>query len=60
MRLTPDGLAPIEGVVDYLHPNFLGIRTADAFYRFLGRNAFGAPVGITLHDFSSTPDVDGW
>ena len=42
VRLTPHGLEPLEGVVDYLRPNFLGVRTAEALYRFFGRNAFGA------------------
>ncbi|MGI8716013.1 MAG: SRPBCC domain-containing protein [Solirubrobacteraceae bacterium] len=51
VRLTPDGLEPIEGVVDYLRPNFMGIRTADALYCLFGRNAFGAPVALTIHAF---------
>ena len=25
-------------------------------YRFFGRNAFGAPVGMTVHDFSGSGD----
>jgi hypothetical protein len=35
VRLRPAGLAPIEGVVDYLSPSFLGVRTDDALYRFI-------------------------
>jgi hypothetical protein len=54
VRLTPQGLEPLEGVLDYLRPNFMGVRTADALYCFFGRNAFGAPVGMTIHVF-----VDG-
>jgi hypothetical protein len=54
VRLTPQGLEPVEGVVDYLQPNFMGVRTTDALYRFFGRNAFGAPVGMSIHMF-----VDG-
>jgi hypothetical protein len=54
VRLTPHGLEPVEGVLDYLRPNFIGVRTADALYRFFGRNAFGAPVGMSIHMF-----VDG-
>jgi hypothetical protein len=27
VRLTPEGLAPIEGVVDYVSPEVLGVRT---------------------------------
>jgi uncharacterized protein YndB with AHSA1/START domain len=44
-----------EGVVDYLTPNFLGVRTADALYRFYGRNAFGWRIGVGRHHFA---DVD--
>ena len=40
VALEPEGLAPLEGVVDYLTANFIGVRTDDALYRFFGRNAF--------------------
>ncbi len=56
VRLTPRGLEPIEGVLDYLRPNFIGVRTADALYRFFGRNAFGAPVGMSIHMFADGAD----
>jgi hypothetical protein len=52
VRLTPEGVQPIEGVVDYLTANFMGIRTADALYCFFGRNAFGGPVAVTIHSFN--------
>ena len=38
------GFGTVDGVVDYLTPHFVGIRTADALYRFYGRNAFGGTV----------------
>jgi hypothetical protein len=67
VRLTPKGLEPLDGVVDYLQPNFLGIRTADALYRFFGRNAFGGPVAISVHVFDdgvtaekTTRDWQNW
>ncbi|WP_067135277.1 hypothetical protein [Microtetraspora malaysiensis] len=41
VRLPPAGLTPIEGVVDYATPVFLGVRSADALYRFYGRDAWG-------------------
>lgn len=41
-----------DGVVDYDRGSFLGIRTGDGLYRFFGRNAFGGPVALALHDFS--------
>lgn len=35
VRATPDGLPPIEGVVDFVSRGILGVRTDDALYRFL-------------------------
>ena len=58
VRLTPEGLDPVEGVVDYLRPNFMGIRTADALYCFFGRNAFGGPVAMTIHLFANGVDPE--
>jgi uncharacterized protein YndB with AHSA1/START domain len=62
--LAPQGLEPVEGVIDYLRPNFTGIRTADALYCFFGRNAFGAPVGMSIHMFADGVDPEktkqGW
>src|SRR5215207_356746 len=34
VRLTPDGLEAIDGVVDYATPELLGVRRADALYGF--------------------------
>lgn len=56
VRISVPGIGPIKGVLDYVHPNFIGIRTSDGLYRFFGRNAFGGPVGMSIHLFS--PDVD--
>ncbi|MFG3020222.1 SRPBCC domain-containing protein [Streptomyces sp. NPDC048254] len=46
----------LEAVVDYRNPYFIGLRTDDALVRFFGRNHWGAPVGISIHDFA--PDAD--
>ena len=46
----------IVAVVDYRNPYFIGLRTDDALIRFFGRNHWGAPVGISVHDFA--PDAD--
>ncbi|MFF4310370.1 SRPBCC family protein [Streptomyces sp. 900105755] len=46
----------LEAVVDYRDPYFVGLRTEDALIRFFGRNHWGAPVGISVHDFA--PDAD--
>lgn len=51
------GVGRLAGEIDFLNENFLGLRTADTLYRFFGRNAFGAPVGMTVHDFSSHGDA---
>jgi hypothetical protein len=58
VRLTPEGLDPLNGVVDYLRPNFLGIRTDDGLYRFFVRSAFGGPVGVVAHLFTDGVDVE--
>jgi hypothetical protein len=57
VRLTPDGVDPLEGVIDYLRPNFMGIRTGDALYCFFGRNAFGGPVALSIHHFGDGIDA---
>jgi hypothetical protein len=59
VRVDLPGTGPVDAVVDYLHPHFLGLRTADAMYRFFGRNAFGAPVGIAVHSFAGGTSTDG-
>ncbi|MPZ95886.1 MAG: SRPBCC domain-containing protein [Propionibacteriales bacterium] len=56
VRLTPAGLEPIEGVVDYATPAFLGVRGADALYRFYGRDVWGWPVGVAHHLFADGAD----
>jgi hypothetical protein len=48
----------VDGVVDYFAPNFLGIRSDQALYRFFGRNAFGGPVGMSIHHFADGVDAD--
>jgi uncharacterized protein YndB with AHSA1/START domain len=53
VTITPEGMPPIDGTVDYLSPDFLGVRTDDATYRFirgwndtavLGHNLFADDV----------------
>ncbi|AGM03391.1 SRPBCC family protein [Amycolatopsis keratiniphila] len=51
-------VAGVEGVVDYLTPAFIGVRTEDALYRFYGRNVWGWPVGIGHHLFAEDADAD--
>jgi hypothetical protein len=54
VHLEADG---VDGVIDYLNGNFLGVRSGEALYRFFGRNAFGGPVGMSIHHFGDV-DVD--
>ncbi|CCQ47566.1 putative uncharacterized protein [Pseudarthrobacter siccitolerans] len=58
VELELDGVGRLSGEVDFSNEHFLGIRTSDALYRFFGRNAFGAPVGMTVHDFSGSGDTE--
>jgi hypothetical protein len=51
-----DGVGRLSGEVDFSNEHFLGLRTGDALYRFFGRNSFGAPVGMTVHDFGAAGD----
>jgi hypothetical protein len=58
VRLAPEGLTPIEGVVDYATGPFLGVRGGDTLYRFFGRDEWGYPVGVALHLFSEGADKE--
>ena len=53
VRLTPEGIAPIDGVVEWVSPSFLGVRSDDAIYRFIW--AFTGPLMVAHHIFR---DVD--
>ena len=55
VRLAHDD---VDGVIDYRTDHFLGIRTDEALYRFFGRNAFGGPVGMSIHHFGNGVDAD--
>jgi uncharacterized protein YndB with AHSA1/START domain len=58
VRLTPDGLPPIEGVVDYVARAFVGVRTADSLFRIYGRDVWGWPVSVAEHVFVPGVDAD--
>lgn len=55
---------PLDGVVDYATPDFLGVRTSVGLFRFFGRNAFGSVVGMSAHLFEDVPvneaDLKAW
>ena len=54
VRLTPEGLPALDGEVDWLSRDFLGVRTDDGIYRFMHISVFGGPTGVGHHIF-----VDG-
>jgi hypothetical protein len=54
VRLTPEGIAPIEGVVEWASPSFLGVRSEDALYRFIW--AFTGPLMVAHHLFADGVD----
>ncbi|WP_354699381.1 hypothetical protein DSM112329_05096 [Paraconexibacter sp. AEG42_29] len=47
---------PLDGVIDYVTPQFIGLRDDDGLWRFFGRNHFGGVVGMSAHVFRD--DVD--
>ncbi|MFJ5862422.1 SRPBCC domain-containing protein [Pseudarthrobacter sp. NPDC092439] len=58
VEVEVDGVGRLSAEVDFSNQHFLGLRTKDAMYRFFGRSAWGAPVGMTVHDFSGSGDPD--
>ncbi|MGW1069879.1 SRPBCC family protein [Streptomyces aureus] len=54
----PGGEA-FDAVLDYRDPYFLGLRTDSALVRFFGRGRWGAPVGMSVHDFAPGADAKG-
>ncbi len=58
-HFSPRGLDGFDGTIDYLKPNFVGIRSSSALLRFFGRNAFGQPIGMTIHQFGEVEDAEG-
>ena len=57
LPLPPAAPRPTDGVIDHLTPGFLGVRTADALYRFHGRPGLGMPVALGHHVYGE--GVDG-
>lgn len=56
VRLTPAGLPPLAGVVDYLGDEFLGVRTEDGLYRFHGMARMGMPIAVGHHIYRDDLD----
>jgi uncharacterized protein YndB with AHSA1/START domain len=56
VRFTLDGSGEIEGVVDtVLYPSFLGVRTGEALYRFVGG---GGMIGVGHHIFTNVDEKE--
>lgn len=51
VRIVLDG-APIDGVVDYVTPQFIGLRTNDALIRFHGRWPIGMSIAVSHHAYA--------
>jgi len=51
------GLGRIETEIDYLTPEFVGLRSAHALYRFYGREAFGGTVDAAHHLFEPKAEL---
>jgi hypothetical protein len=64
VRFDLPGVGPVEGVVDYASPNFIGLRAPLALIRFHGRAPLGMTVAVSQHTYVATFDVDsaqrGW
>ncbi|MFJ2172921.1 SRPBCC domain-containing protein [Streptomyces sp. NPDC087851] len=58
VRVDLPGVGPVDAVIDYRDPYFVGLRTDTAMYRFFGRNHFGATVGVSVHDFAPGADAE--
>lgn len=58
VRVDLAGVDPPEGLVDYLTPNFVGLRTPDALIRFHGRSGLGMTVAVSHHAYGGHVDVD--
>jgi uncharacterized protein YndB with AHSA1/START domain len=61
ITLTPEGIQPIDGVVEWVSPSFLGVRSDDAIYRFIW--AFTGPLMVAHHifrDVDEAKETEAW
>jgi hypothetical protein len=48
------------GVVDYRDRTMVGVRGENELVRVWGRDAWGWPVGVSVHSFAGPADEAGW
>jgi hypothetical protein len=56
-RIELPGAASLAGVIDYVTPNFIGLRTPDALVRLHGRWGLGMTVAVSHHAYSDCFDA---
>ena len=56
VRFELPGFGPVEGIVDYVSPSFVGLRAPHALIRFHGRSRMGMPVAVSQHTYLETFD----
>jgi uncharacterized protein YndB with AHSA1/START domain len=54
VRVAPEGVPAVDGVVDFVNPDAIGVRTSDALYRFV--RGFIGPMIVTHHVFAEGVD----
>lgn len=52
------GPEPVDGVVDYVTPRFLGVRSTDSLYRFHGRWSIGMVIAVGHFRYVDGVDAD--
>jgi hypothetical protein len=57
VRFDLPGVGPVEAVVDYATPTFIGLRAPLALIRFHGRAALKMPVAVSQHTYVATFDL---
>ena len=57
VRFDLPGVGPVDGVVDYATPTFIGLRAPLALIRFHGRAHLGLTVAVSQHTYVTTFDV---
>jgi uncharacterized protein YndB with AHSA1/START domain len=58
VHLTPAGLAPLDGVVDYVSEDFLGVRTGDGLYRFIYGYTGAVVLGHHIFDAADEKNAE--